>query len=234
MGQPLLLEYYEEIPQRQPNEPTALWTPRFRQALKRFQQNVERRYSEPTLERLLWTSSAPVRQAAIVALGLVGTMKCSESVASMLHDEDHAVRMLATDALWSIWFRADSPQNNQELQRLMRLSVESTATDEVLAGFEALIKKAPHFAEAYNQRAIVWFRAGEHARSVADCEKVLKLNPQHFGAASGMAQCFMKLKKFRAALRTFRRAYRLNPNLEGIHDAIQSLEKMLGEGRNKG
>ena len=57
----------------------------------------------------------------------------------------------------------------------------------------------------------------------------MRLNPHHFGAASGMGQCFMKQKKLRAALRIYRRANRINPNLDGIRDAIQSLERMLGE-----
>ena len=92
-----------------------------------------------------------------------------------------------------------------------------------------LIRKAPRFAEAYNQRAIVHFRMGDFTQSIADCEKVLRLNPYHFGAASGMAQCFMKQKKLRAALRTYRRANRINPNLDGVQQVIESLERMLGE-----
>ena len=88
--------------------------------------------------------------------------------------------------------------------------------------------EAPRFAEVYNQRAILYFRLGELARAVADCEKVLKLNPYHFGAAGGMAQCFMKLKKPRAALRAFRNAFRVNPGLEGVEETIRALESALG------
>ena len=32
---------------------------------------------------------------------------------------------------------------------------------------------APQFAEAYNQRAILYFQMKDYARSIADCEKVL-------------------------------------------------------------
>ena len=63
-----------------------------------------------------------------------------------------------------------------------------------------LIKRAPGFAEAYNQRAILHFRMKEFQKSVADCEKVLKLNPLHFGALGGMAQCYINLRRPRAAL----------------------------------
>jgi cytochrome c-type biogenesis protein CcmH/NrfG len=66
-------------------------------------------------------------------------------------------------------------------------------------------------------------------KSIKDCERTLKLNPQHFGAAGGMAQCFLKQRKLRAALRAFRRSCRINPNLEEVNQAIESLEKTLGE-----
>ena len=44
-----------------------------------------------------------------------------------------------------------------------------------------------------------------------------------------MGQCFMKQKKLRAALRIYRRARRINPNLDNIRETILSLERMLGE-----
>jgi tetratricopeptide (TPR) repeat protein len=164
-----------------------------------------------------------------LALGLLGTMNVNLSLASRLHDEDAAVNELAADALWSIWFRADSEENNRELQKLIRLDVSTETGDDVLAAFEGLLKKAPRFAEAYNQRAVVHFRLGDFGKAVLDCEKTLRLNPVHFGAASGMAQSFMKQRKLRAALRSYRRAYRINPRIDGISDVIDSLEKTLGE-----
>ena len=92
-----------------------------------------------------------------------------------------------------------------------------------------MVERAPRFAEAYNQRAILYFRLGDLRHAVQDCERTLKLNRHHFGAASGLAQCYMKQKRLRAALRAYRRAYRLNPNLDNLRQAIISLERMLGE-----
>ena len=83
-------------------------------------------------------------------------------------------------------------------------------------------------------RAHLWFEdlaTGRAAslQAIADCEKTLRLNPCHFGAACGMGQCFMKQKKLRAALRIYRRANRINPNIDTVRESIQSLERMLGE-----
>ena len=229
MRQPLIVQYYLLLPDQKNEESTEKWTRALHRGLGKFKRSVEARYNEATLERLLSHPQGDVRQSAVLALGLLGTMKVNAPLAGCLHDEDPAVCQLAADALWSIWFRADNPENNEELRRLVALKDADVGADEVLAGFGALIRKSPRFAEAYNQRAIVHFRRGDFGRAVADCDKALRLNPYHFGAASGMGQCFMKQKKLRAALRSYRRANRINPRLDGVKQVIESLERTLGE-----
>jgi len=155
----------------------------------------------------------------------VGSMECNKALASRLRDGDRAVRQVAADALWSLWFRGDSRAHGDELQRYVRLA----DSEKALAGISRLIRKVPEFAEAYNQRAILYFRAGEYQKAVADCETVLKLNPFHFGAQAGMAQCFIKLRKPRPALRALRTALKIHPGLEGVAETIRALEEVLGE-----
>ncbi|HEX3313498.1 MAG TPA: tetratricopeptide repeat protein [Gemmataceae bacterium] len=229
MRQPLILDYYSLLPECTVDAEPAKWAERYRRGLAKYQRAIEARYNEATLERLLNSQAPEVRRAAVLALGLVAKMTANLALAARLHDDDPQVSEMAADALWSIWFRADSPENNHELQRLMRLDVTPDTAEQVLGEFQALIRRAPRFAEAYNQRAIVHFRLDEYGKAVLDCEKVLRLNPVHFGAAGGMAQCFMRQRKLRAALRCFRRAYRINPNLDGVPEAIQSIEKTLGD-----
>ncbi len=229
MGASLLVEFYNELPEVRPNARSAAKAKR-QKALAKFEQHVRDRYTEGTLLRLLHSDDVRARRAATLALGLLGTMASNRDLATMLRHNDKQTRLLAVHALWSIWFRADSPENNQELQRLVSLSKSQDA----LAGLTALIKKAPRFAEAHNQRAIVYFRLEEYQKAIADCEKTLELNPYHFGAQSGMAQCYMKLRKPRQALKVFRNAYRLHPGLEGVEQTIRALEEALGEeGRMK-
>jgi tetratricopeptide (TPR) repeat protein len=226
----LLLEYYLELPERTSGEPAQAWQRRYQMGVDKYQHKVESRYGEGTLLRLLDASHPATRQAAVLALGLIGTMSSNRTLAGMLHDDDPAVRQMASESMWSIWFRAGTPEQNQELQRLVGLaSSEENDPDAILAGFEALLKEAPDFAEVYNQRAIFFFQRSDFAKSIKDCERVLKLNSHHFGAAGGMAQSYMKQRKLRAALRAYRRSFRINPNLDSVRQAIQSLEKTLGE-----
>jgi tetratricopeptide (TPR) repeat protein len=227
--EPLLLQYYRLLPGSRADGPEADASKDFRKGLSRFKRSVVQRYGEATLQRLLRWQNAEARQAAVLALGLVGTMKMNPSLAACLHDEDATVRRLAGEAMWSVWFRADTPQNNVELQRIVLMRLDEVGPDMILADYQALLKKAPRFAEVYNQRGILQFRCGVYSRAVADCERALRLNPHHFGAASGLGQCFLKQKKLRAALRSFRRALRINPNLDGVRQSIASIERLLDE-----
>jgi tetratricopeptide (TPR) repeat protein len=223
---PLLVDYFKQLPVRRLKEEAAAWRARRQGGTDKFRRRVEGRYNEGTLMRLLDSPDPVARRAALTALGLVGTMAANAAVAARLRDDDAEARRLAGDTVWSLWFRADSDANNRQLQRLTRMRDRAKA----MAGLDALVLKAPEFAEAYNQRAILAFRMKEYERSVADCEKVLALNPCHFGAQAGMGQCYLQLRKPRAALKSFRAALRINPDLDGVAETIRALETALGDG----
>jgi tetratricopeptide (TPR) repeat protein len=225
VGAALLVEYYRRIPNRRAKDDVETWRKRQEEGRKKFLNLAQARYNEGTLLRLLQTADPRARRAALLALGQFGTKEVNSTLAVHLKDEDVEARQIAAEALWALWFRADSAENNQELQRLVRLRDREKA----LAGLDQLVQKAPRFAEAFNQRAILYCRLKQFERSIADCEKVLQINPYHFGAQAGMAQCYMQLRKHKAALKAFRTALRINPNLEGVADAIRALENALGE-----
>lgn len=225
MSNALLVELYNQLKQfrgAKEAEDRAKLPPG---VLEEFRLKVTRHYSEGTLLRLLEHGDRPARQAALVALMQVGGMGACKPIVKHLHCEDAAIAELATEALWAVWGRASTPENNAELKRLSSLSDR----DKALAGFDALIARAPDFAEAYNQRAILHYRQGRHDRSLLDCERVIRLNPLHFGAQAGMGHCYLHLRKHRAALKAFRAALRIHPRLEGIADTVRTLENALGE-----
>jgi tetratricopeptide (TPR) repeat protein len=249
----LLLEYYQQLPERREGESSKAWATRLDDGLKKFKANVSGRYSEGTLQRLADHPSSQTRRAALLALHHIGTMASNEALAARLRDEELQVRQMAADALWAVWFRADTEANNKELQTalqqtdpkkgvaaltaLIRKAPGQTALQQTdpkkgVAALTALIRKAPGFAEAYNQRAILYFQAAEYDKCAADCEKALELNKQHFGAAAGLGRCYLRLRLPQPALKAFRTAYEINPNLEGVQDAIRDLESILrGEGK---
>jgi tetratricopeptide (TPR) repeat protein len=225
MREPRLVTFFKEIPDPCPFESPEEWTTRLRAALERYRRLVTEVYTEPTLVRLLNSPDPVCRRAAVLALGLVGAMTCNDALSRRLYDDDPMVKQLAGDALWAIWFRAAGREHCESLQRIVT-GGEARST---LRDLDVLISRTGDYAEAYNQRAILYYKLGEFRRAAADCETVLKLNPHHYGAAAGMAQCYLRLNRPRAALGAFRAALEINPNLDDVGQAVKALEEMLGE-----
>jgi tetratricopeptide (TPR) repeat protein len=223
---PLLVEMFDRLPELKPGDDEELWAAGAQEAMREFRAAVRGRYTEGTLQRLLASEDVKVRRAAALALGLVGTMDANAAVAAALHDPDTLVQRFAADSLWELWFRGGTADQNRRLREAAREPDAARARAEL----DDLLRHTPHFAEVYNQRAIWFFKRGEFARAVEDCEAVLRINPYHFGAAAGLGQCYLKLGKPRAALRAFRTALGINPALDHLHDTIRALEEALDRG----
>lgn len=194
------------------------------QDLGRYRQQVASRYTEATLARITETASTDARRAAVLALGAMGTFESSNAVlAKAQRDTDPTVRYLAERGLWAIWFRADTPENNETLERIAAL-LRREQLDDALQLADKLVARAPRFAEAYNQRAIIYFALHRYQESANDCERVVELNPYHFGALNGLAGCQYRLDKRTEAIKTLRRALKLRPFNEDLRDSIAALE----------
>lgn len=205
----LLVDYYESFLRDQD--------------LSAFRLNVGARYTEGTLLRLVESGTTPARRAAVLSLGLSGTMRVNETLGRALRDEDPSVRNLAQNALWAIWFRADTPENNASLMEIQELTSRGKP-EAAAAAATSLIGRAPQFAEAYNRRAIAYFAQGRFVESAADCRRVLDRNPCHFGALAGLGQCYLRLDDQAEALKVFRRALKLQPYNEGLRESVAALE----------
>lgn len=193
------------------------------QDVEQYRQSVSSRYTEGSLCRLVESGDTQSRRAALLALGLYGTFNCNSSVAKALRDSDLTVRRMAGDALLAIWFRADTDENNKTLEEVCRL-IARQRNEEAVALATRLIAQAPKFAEAYNQRAYAHYLLGHFEESVADCRRVLELNPYHFGALQGMAKCQLGLEQPGEALKTLRRALKLEPYNEPLRVQVSALE----------
>ena len=195
---------------------------RRRAAIHIFCKQVRQRYTEGTLLRVLHGGDTTARRAAVFALGLLGSPAVNAFLADRLHDEEEVAR-LASEAMWSLWFRGESSSHSDELYRILRLR----DSEQAIAALDDLIERAPGFPEAFNQRAILYFQLGQFALSARDCTTTLQLEPHHFGAQAGLGQCLLRLRRPRAALRSFLLALRINPRLEGIAGTVKALEIAL-------
>jgi tetratricopeptide (TPR) repeat protein len=188
-----------------------------------FRLRVSGRYTEGTLMRLVDSDDTTARRAAVLSLGLIGTFECNAAVARGLGDADATVRDLADNALWAIWFRADTPENNAMLEQV-RLLIRHERLEEAVALSTRLIERAPQFAEAYNQRAIAHFYLRHFKESADDCKRVLERNAVHIGALSGLAQCQLQLDQRGEAIKTLHRVLRLKPYSTDLREFVNTLE----------
>lgn len=194
------------------------------QDLDAFRGRVLARFGEPALVRLVQAQEPDTRRAAVLALGLTGSMAANAAVARALKDPDPGVRGLASAALWGLWGRAGDPEANAALQRIQELNARGRF-EEAADAAAALIRWAPEFAEAHNQRAIAMFSRGQYAESAADCRKVLELNPYHVGALAGLGQCYLRMGQRAEALETYRRALELQPYHAGLRQIIAEIQR---------
>lgn len=191
-----------------------------------FIHEVSQHYLLTTLERLATCGQTVSRRAAVLALGMLGNFSHNAILGNALHDKDRAVRLLADNGIRALWRRDGSDRQQQTLQRVCRLN-ENQQHHAAIEAASDLITEAAWFAEAWNQRAIGHF-ALEHWEDAAnDCHQTLEINPYHFGAAVGMGHCYLEMDDPFAALECFRRAVKLNPDLEDVRAQIDYLQRTL-------
>jgi tetratricopeptide (TPR) repeat protein len=181
----------------------------------------------------LASPDAATRAEAVVWLANRGGMEDAPLLHERLRDESSFVRGFAEQGLWLLWSRSGDP----EVDRLMALgsqAMQAGRHSEAIGVFSRIIETKPEFAEGWNRRATVYYLAGQYDKSIADCHEVLKRNPRHFGALSGMGQIHVQLEDYENALRWYRRALEVNPNMLGVEMNIRLLEEKLKDQRAPG
>ncbi len=191
-----------------------------------FARVTARHYTQGTLERLTEHLEPPVRRAAVLALGFLGDYSANQALGRRLCDEDRTVRLLAETAIREVWLRDGTEEARQQLRIIVRLNT-AQRYQEACRQATALLETAPTVAEVWNQRAVAHFALGQYPSSIRDCHQALELNPYHFPAATGMGHAYLRLNQPLAALECFRRALRLNPDLEAVRVQVARLTRLI-------
>ena len=190
----------------------------------RFISEVSQHYTVNTLERLAEFGSRTTRRGATLALGFLGNYQTNQALGRRMNDSDRSVRLLAENGIRELWCRDGNSEQRRKLQRLIRLNRSRQYTVAIAEG-TALIEEAPWFAEAWNQRGVAYYYLANYLEAANDCHQTLELNPYHYAAAIGMAHCYLEMDDSRAALECFRRAIKLNPDLDEVRSRISFLRR---------
>jgi tetratricopeptide (TPR) repeat protein len=114
--------------------------------------------------------------------------------------------------IWDLWFSPSDP----ELANRMNRSSLALATGDVttsLLELTSIVTDYPDYAEGWNQRATLYFMLDNLEASLADIDKVLAIEPRHYGALAGRVLIYLKQGKHDEALRDMRAALALHPYL---------------------
>jgi tetratricopeptide (TPR) repeat protein len=131
--------------------------------------------------------------------------------------------------IWQIWL---DPKDSGT-DSLMQLALAAEARGDTLGAFalfDAIVTMKPDFAEGWNRRATILFQLGRLEESKADAEKVVALEPRHFGALSGLGLIAQARNDELAALEAFDKALAANPHMTQIRAAADVLRRKQRNG----
>jgi tetratricopeptide (TPR) repeat protein len=130
--------------------------------------------------------------------------------------------------IWTLWLQSGRPEIDAAMEQVVAL-MGNGLSGLAMPVLDDIVARAPDWAEGWNKRATVLYILGDHDRSLADIERVLALEPRHFGALAGIGLIRIAKGEHRAALAAFRRALAVNPFLKERLGLIPALEREIGE-----
>ena len=144
--------------------------------------------------------------------------------ASLHKTSDEQAAKGVEEKIWELWSRFDSPTAEVLLgQAVVAMGAsENAASLEIL---DRIVASYPTYAEAWNKRATLHFALGNYEASLRDIDKVLDLEPRHFGALAGRGMIYQRQENWTAALNAYREALSMNPSMTGVKNAVQELSK---------
>jgi tetratricopeptide (TPR) repeat protein len=143
-------------------------------------------------------------------------------------DEDTAKAI--EQRIWGLWVVSRSDTANLLMLRV-KTAVEAKDTNLAIKLLDGIVKIRPDYIEAWNRRATIYYQKKEYGRSLADIREVLKREPRHFGALSGLGMILQDLGDDKQALEVYRRALAVYPHLQRIPDMVKKLREKV-EGRD--
>ena len=167
--------------------------------------------------------------ALFAGLGSAVAQDDLDTLFAKLRDPATGSNVLRIEPLiWDAWMHGGSDAENEALAKATQ-AMNIGLFNEADTQLSALVVSAPGFAEVWNKRATLYFIMGRMDKSLADIDKVVELEPRHFGALSGRGMIYQRLGKNPEALAAFKDALAVNPMMPGARIAVQQLEKLVPE-----
>jgi len=116
------------------------------------------------------------------------------------------------DKIWRLWTEGPDERAGEQIQKIFRHR-RTRNLERALEIAHGLTVRLPNYAEGWNQKATVLFEMGRLDHSLAMVEKVLELEPKHFGALAGKGLILLRQGRVRLGQKALRRAVEIHPYL---------------------
>jgi tetratricopeptide (TPR) repeat protein len=123
-----------------------------------------------------------------------------------------AAAQAIADQIWLQWTTPADPALAARMSEVLALR-QGADFPAVIALLDEIVVDYPSYAEAWNQRATMYYLLRDFDRSIADIGKVLELEPRHFGALTGRAVMYKEQGKEGLALLDMIAALDIHPFL---------------------
>ena len=117
--------------------------------------------------------------------------------------------------------RINLPQNNRD--KIIQLMAEAERYyneqkyEEAIKYYDEIIKLAPDFKEAYNNRGFSYAQLGNFDKAVIDFDKVIEIGPADKGAYFNRGLIYTNLEKFEEAISDYTKAIEIDPTDKGAY-----------------
>jgi tetratricopeptide (TPR) repeat protein len=139
---------------------------------------------------------------------------------------DPAAATQIESEIWMIW----SETGDAELDKVYEIGNQAMALGDLATAlkiFDAIVGKAPAFAEGWNKRATLHYMMGNFQQSLDDIDHTLALEPHHFGALAGLGLVNLELDRDEAALDAFERVLQVSPQSASAKANVEFVKQRI-------
>src|SRR6478609_7625830 len=121
-----------------------------------------------------------------------------------------------------LWLNSGTPAVTLLMSRGLR-EMKADAHQDAIEDFSSAITLDPNLAEAYHQRAVARFAAGDTPGAIADLQATLQHEPRSFAALQTLAAISEARKDWKGAYSAWQKVLEIDPKTPGGQERLKDL-----------
>ncbi|SSC67019.1 tetratricopeptide repeat protein [Ciceribacter selenitireducens] len=151
-------------------------------------------------------------------------------IAELGRERDPEAANRLTEEIMANWNASGSATVDLVMQWALTAATEKRNAAALDFLDQAIVLK-PDFVGAWNQRATLHYTMGNYKKAVSDINRVLELEPRHFGALAGLAAILSERGSEEMALKAWERYLAVYPADRQAQEVVTKLSEKLAGSR---